>query len=158
MDITPHDSDGRSRLAGLTRGEKHAMQRDRFRAIALALDREMTTGIEGKLGRSKAFVQRLVYADPNHGLDATKPGKAAGNKCRLTPNELERFRQRVIAGPTEANGVCTLRGPALQRILSDEFSVEYSLNSVYALLHRLGLLSLGLVHGTGRPLPRRKNS
>jgi len=151
MDITPHDPDDRSRLTGLIRGEKDAMQRDRFRAIALALDGEMTKDIEAKLGRSRAFVQRWVYAYRDHGLDAIKPGKAPGNKCRLAPDALKRFRQRVIAGPTEADGVCTLRGLDFQRILRDEFGVEYSLNGVYALLHRLGFASLA-------PRPRHRKA
>lgn len=34
------------------------MQRDRYQAIALALDGEMTREIEAKLGGSRAFVQR----------------------------------------------------------------------------------------------------
>lgn len=61
MDVTPRDPDDRSRLAVLIRREKDAMQRDRYRAIALALDGEMTRDIEVKLGRSKAFVQRWGY-------------------------------------------------------------------------------------------------
>jgi len=151
MDVTARDPDDRSRLGGLIRREKDAMQRDRYWAIALALDGEMTRDIEVKLGRSKAFVQRWVYAYRDRGLDAIKPGKAPGNKCRLSPHELERFRARVLAGPTEADGVCTLRGLDFQRILRDEFGVEYSLNGVYALLHRLNFSCLA-------PRPRHRKT
>ncbi|MFN0134366.1 MAG: winged helix-turn-helix domain-containing protein, partial [Phycisphaerales bacterium] len=42
------------------------------------------------------------------------------------------------AGPTDADGVCTLRGKDVRRILEHEFGVKYTLDGVYPLLHRLG--------------------
>ncbi|MGZ4348712.1 MAG: helix-turn-helix domain-containing protein, partial [Gaiellaceae bacterium] len=60
-------------------------------------------------------------------------------------------RLRLRAGPTEADGVCTLRARDIRRILQKEFGVEYSLAGVYDLLHRLGFSCLA-------PRPRhRKN-
>jgi transposase len=118
------------------------VQRDRLRAIALALDGEMTKDIEAKLGRSKAFVQKWVYAYREKGLEAIKPGKAPGARPKLTPEQTREFRQRVLDGPRAEDGVCTLRGLDFQRILREEFGVEYSLNGVYQLLHRLGFSSL----------------
>ena len=45
---------------------------------------------------------------------------------------------RLDAGPRESDGVCSLRGLDVQRILQDEFGVLRKLPSVYWLLHRLG--------------------
>lgn len=142
MDVTLRDPEDRARLTELMRRERNATQRDRYRAIALALDGEMTKDIEAKLGRSKAFIQKWVYAYRDEGLDAIKPGKAPGATPKITPEQIEQFRQRVKDGPRAEDGVCTLRGLDFKRILEEEFGAEYSLNGVYQLLHRLGFSSL----------------
>ena len=49
------------------------------------------------------------------------------------------MRSRASAlSPTPADGVCTLRGKDVQRIIRDEMGVEISLQSVYNALHRMG--------------------
>ena len=58
-----------------------------------------------------------------------------------------RLKAPGSAGPTEADGVCALRGEDVRRILRDEFGVVRSLQAVYDLLHRLGFEPL-------RPRPR----
>lgn len=45
---------------------------------------------------------------------------------------------RLRAGPTDADGVCALRGEDVRRILAAEFGVVRSLQATYDLLHRLG--------------------
>jgi len=57
--------------------------------------------------------------------------------------------RRLDQGATAADGVCTLRGADVRRILEQEFGVLYALPSVYKLLHRLGYSSLA-------PRPRHK--
>ena len=37
----------------------------------------------------------------------------------------------MLAGPTDDDGVCTLRGRDMIRILEDEFGVRYELSRVY---------------------------
>jgi transposase len=69
-----------------------------------------------------------------------KPGR--GKPPLLTPEEQTLFKQRIDAGPTAEDGVCTLRGKDFQRILKEEFGKARSLDTVYALLHQLGYSSL----------------
>lgn len=121
MNVALRDPDDLSRLAGLIRGEKDAMQR--VSEIALALDGEMTKCNEAKLGRSKAFVQRRVYVYRDRGLDAAKPSRALGNKCRHAPDDIEKLWQLVIAGPTDTGGNCTLHALNSYLLLRDEFGV-----------------------------------
>ena len=52
------------------------------------------------------------------------------------------LRARLDAGPTAADGVCTLRGEDIRRILAEEFGARYTVDGVYALLHRIGYRSL----------------
>lgn len=149
MEIREHEAGDRKRLSELVRRERDAKQRDRLRAVALALDGELTSEIERRLDRSRAFVQRWVYVYRDKGLEAIRPGKSSGPRPRLAADQVETFRARLLAGPTDDDGVCTLRGLDFVRILREEFGVEYSLSGVYAMLHRLGFSSLS-------PRPRHK--
>ena len=69
-----------------------------------------------------------------------KPGR--GKPPLLNSGDRECFKQRIDAGPTPEDGVCTLRGKDLQRILKEEFGKVRSLDTVYSLLHQLRYSSL----------------
>jgi transposase len=130
------------RLKQLIRGERDAKQRDRFRMVALALGGEEKLRIAELLGVAKSTVEKWAYAYRDGGIDALYPGKAPGATPKLTPEQQEAFRRRMLEGPRPEDGVCALRGREAVRILNDEFGVGYSLNGVYDLLHRLGLSCL----------------
>src|SRR5262249_45808093 len=76
---------------------------------------------------------------------ADRPGR--GRKGPLTAAQQQALKERLRAGPTPADGVCTLRGEDVRRILANEFGVLRSLQAAYDLLHRLGFEPL-------RPRPR----
>jgi len=131
--------------------ERDAKQRDRLRAVRLALDGEQTLSIAKRIGRSRDFVQRWCYAYRDGGLEAIAAKRQPGRPTKLPREQEPAFRQRMLAGPTEADGVCALRGVDAVRILEQEFGVPYTLDGVYDLLHRLGFSCL-------KPRPRhRKN-
>ena len=142
MDITLRRPRDLGELDRLIRCTTNAKQRDRYRAIRLAIDGEMTADIQHTIGRSRSFVQRWGSVYRDHGLDAVRPIKQTGRPTRLPPDRLEEFRQRVLDGPHEEDGVCALRGRDMQRILEHEFGVTYTLSGVYELLDRLGLVVL----------------
>ena len=142
MDVREREARDVQRLGELIRREENGKQRDRFRMVLLALAGEQKLRIASLLGVAKSTVENWVYAYRDGGIDALWPGKAPGATPRLTPQEQEAFRQRVLDGPREEDGVCTLRGKDVLRILNDEFGAEYSLNGVYALLHRMGFSCL----------------
>jgi transposase len=131
----------------------NAKQRDRYRAVLLALEGHTTPQIRAILGRSKNFVQRWNYAYRDGGIEALCPLRQTGRPPKLPREEELSFKQRVLAGPTASDqGLCTLRGKDAMRILKQEFGVPYSLDGVYDLLHRLGLSCL-------KPRPKhRKNN
>jgi transposase len=142
MDIPLRRPEDDAELDRLIRTTNNAKQRDRYRAIRLAIDGEQTADIQHATGRSRGFVQRWCYVYRDHGLDAVRPVKQTGRPTTLPPDQHEPFRRRVLDGPTEDDGVCTLRGRDMQRILKHEFGVRYSVNGVYELLKRLGLVVL----------------
>jgi transposase len=131
------------RLEELVRAERNALQRDRYRAVLLALSGEQAPAIARSLGRSRRSVQDWVYAYRDGGIEALQPGKSTGRPVKLPRQQEQAFKQRVKAGPTQADGgVCTLRGEDIRRLLEREFGVSYTLQGVYDLLDRLDLSCL----------------
>ena len=138
MEVEARSKEDLDHLKQLIRAELDAIQRDRYRAIALALDGRQTKEIVEMLDRSRAFVQRWAYAYRDGGLEAIEVKKPPGKKPLLPRERWDELRGRLEAGPTDADEVCEFRGRDIQRILQHEFGVKYSLTGVYELMHRMG--------------------
>jgi len=124
------------------RQQPNAKQRDRYRAVLLALEGHEAPAIAWMLGRSRRFVQRWVYHYRDHGLEGLGPQRQSGRPSKLPVPRYEEFKTRFLADPMPADGVCSLRAKEAQQILAQEFGVEYTLGGIYDLLHRLGLSCL----------------
>jgi transposase len=85
------------------------------------------------------------------GLSGLQDRRGQESRSPLTPQQEQQVRQRIEAGPTPKDQVCSLRGVDFQRILAHEFGVLRSLPAVYHLLHRLGYSYL-------RPRPRHRRA
>lgn len=137
-------------VAELTRragAETNAMQRDRYRAVLLALEGGEAAEIAQALGRARRSVQDWVYAYREGGIDDLLPGKSPGRPTKLPRGQEAALKARLDAGPRPEDGVCTPRGKDVVAILRREFGVSYSLDGAYDLLERLGYSCL-----TPRPL------
>ena len=145
---TPGDADS---LLRLFKTELHAKKRDRFHAILLAFDGETAPAIARTLGRSRRTVQDWCYAYRDGGIEALTPRKQPGRPTKLKKADVQRFEQRLEAGPLDRDHTCTLRGSNIQTILKEEFDVDYSLGGVYQTLHRLGYSCL-------KPRPQHRKS
>ena len=151
MHVTAHSPEDLAELDRRIAAEKKALQRDRWRAVRLALAGEECPVIQDKLGRSKDFVQTWVYAYRDGGLEAVRPRKQPGRQPRLNAQQQAALQARLDAGPRPQDGVCALRGKQVKAILENEFGARYTLSGAYDLLARLGYSCL-------RPRPRhRKN-
>lgn len=142
MRVTLRDEADRVLLQAGARTNQRPARRDRFRAVLLALGGGEAPRIAASLHRSRRFVQDWVYRYRDGGVAALEDKPRPGKPCKLDQEEQARFRQRILAGPTEADGVCTLRGPEARRILEAEFGQKYSIPAVYTLMHRLRLSPL----------------
>ncbi len=148
QELKPGDID---LLRQMAKSETNAKQRDRHRAVALALEGMQTKDIMQKLDRSKNFVQRWSYFYRDGGIEAITPKPQTGRPAKVQSQEQSAFKERFLAGPMDCDEVCTLGGKDARRILEKEFGVKYSLPGAYALMHRLGLSCL-------KPRPKhRKN-
>lgn len=142
MNVMERQAGDRARLVGLIARERDAKQRDRWRAVELALGGMEKLAIAATLARSKTFVEDWVYRYRDGGLEAVRPRRQTGRRPKLAADQAPAFLARVDAGPKQEDLVCTLRGVDLQRILLEEFGVDYSERGVYALMKRLNYASL----------------
>ncbi len=151
MDVTTQHPNDIDELIRRIRNTRNAKQRDRYRAVLLAIRGLTAPQIMDKLDRSRAFVQRWTYIYRDHGLEAMYEKPRSGAPPKLRREDEQAFKDRLNGGPLETDGVCTLRGKDVQRILKEEFGARYTLDGAYAVLHRLGFSCL-------RPRPKhRKN-
>jgi transposase len=152
MNIELHDLSDLTWLAERIDSEPEARQRDRYRVVELALSKMETLEIARAVKRPRKFVQDWVYRYRDQGRLGLDPKKQPGRPPKLKSDKIESFKQRLDAGVTEADGVCTLRGQDIRRILELEFGAIYKLSSVYELLDRLDYSPL-----RPRPSHRRKD-
>jgi transposase len=128
--------------------ETHAAQRDRYRAVLLALEGHSAPAIARTLGRSRRNVRDWVYGYRDEGMEGLQPKPRPGRPTKLPREREAAFKTRLDGGPgPDDSGVCTPRGKDVVRILETEFGVSYTLDGAYDLLHRLGYSCL-----TPRPL------
>lgn len=151
MEVRPRRKKDLGWLQERVAKERDAKQRDRCRIVLLALRGFTAVQIAEKVGCSRRTVQQWVYRYRDEGLEGLRERPRPGQPKKLAAASEEAFRKRLESGPTADDGVCTLRGRDIQRILAEEFGAKYSLQGVYDLLHRLGFSCL-------KPRPRhRKN-
>ena len=145
MRVEPHDTP--EQLAGRIRAEPRAKVARRLAAVRLALLGHTARQAAAQALLSERQVRTWVsrYNAGGAAALADRPGR--GRTGPLTAGQEGRLKERLRAGPTEADGVCALRGRDVRRILAEEFGVLRSLQAVYDLLHRLGFEPL-------RPRPR----
>ena len=129
------------------RAEPRARIAQRLSAVRLALLGHTASDIASHVLLSERQVRTWVarYNEGSVEALADRPGR--GRKKPLTPDQEQLLKARLSAGPTDTDGVCTLRGEDVRRILEDEFGVVRCLQAVYDLLHRLGFECL-------RPRPK----
>jgi hypothetical protein len=84
MNVELHRPKDRTEIRHRSRKECNAKQRDRYRAVLLALEGQTTEAIMHNLDRSKNFVQRWAYAYRDGGIDAIDPIRQTG---RLFPRD-----------------------------------------------------------------------
>lgn len=138
-------------LQRLERCEKDANRAKRLRIIILGLEGWTAPAVAMAVGLSRRICQRWLYRYNALGLAGLDDRRGGVSRLPLSAEQQQAVCQRLDAGPTDEDGVCTLRGKDIQRILANEFNLLRSLPSVYHLLHRLGYSYL-------RPRPRHRRA
>ena len=94
-----------------TIGEKRVWLR--YQAVILAAQGRSAAGVASALGCSVRAVQGWVARYNAGGPEALRERPHTGRPPRLAGPELARFRERLEAGPTPEDGLCTFYGPDL---------------------------------------------
>ena len=132
MQVSPHTPKDLTDLRQLVRRERNAKQRDRCRAVVLALEGLTEPEIRLRLGRSRGFIQRWVYAYRDRGIGGLAAKKPTGQPPKL-PRHREAQLKALLDQPDAPR-----RGREVVRLLQERFGVSYSLRGALLLLHRLG--------------------
>ena len=118
MTVTPHAAEDRRVLHERMTREPNAKQRDRYRAVLLAMDGLEGDEIAERVGRSPRFVDEWAGRYRRGGVEALVPKRQPGRPPKLTPDQEAALRARLDAGPRDTDGVCTLRGRDVCRIVA----------------------------------------
>src|SRR5688572_29653280 len=117
MRVRERESGDVAELTRRFRSERNALQRDRLRAVLLALQGEEAVAIAKTLSRSRRSVQDWVYAYRDGGIEQLRPRPRPGRPTKLPRQREGELMARLDAGPRESDGVCTLRGKDVVAIL-----------------------------------------
>ena len=144
MKVDWKDPADAERLRELIADASNAKQRDRYRVALIAghglagkseLQREE---IATTVGRSRQFVDQWVGRYRQGGIDALVRKRQPGAPPKLTGEQQRQLCAMLDAGPDAQEGLAAYNGPILREKIKERFDKVYSLNGVYALLHRLG--------------------
>jgi transposase len=119
-----------------------ADERDRVRMVVHAKQGETGAAIAQRLGYTDRVVRKWIQRYNQGGLAGLKDMPRSGRPRHLDAAKDDDVRQRLDEGARAEDGVCTLRGEDVRRILEEEFGARYTLSGTYAVLHRLGYSSL----------------
>lgn len=136
------DSLTAAELTRKAKRERDARLRARILAIRYLRVGHTVPEAANALGMSERQLRTWVHRYNAEGIPGLRDRPRPGQPPHLSPDRVERFKERVRSGPRPADGVCALHGLDLQRILEEEFDAKYSLPGVYFLLHRLSFSSL----------------
>lgn len=131
-----------AQLQTLYRSQKNAKMAHRIQAVYLANKGLTCPQIEEITGAARRTVQQWISKYNKGGLEALRDSPRPGKPVKLKREMEDSFCKRIETGPTKTDGVCTLNGTAIRRILEREFGVIYSVSGLYDLLHRLGFSCL----------------
>ena len=134
-------------LTAAIRTARKAPQERRLRALLAVAKGEHVPRVARTLSVAERAVRNWVHRYNRGGLVGLRDGRG-GRKCRLSAEQLARVRARLLAEPRPEDGVCSLRGVDMRRILKQEFGAAYARSSVYYFLHH----TLDLSYVTPRPL------
>lgn len=105
------------------RGVRKPSQERRLRALLAVAKGEHAPQVAQALSLAERAVRNRVQRYNRSGLDGLRD-RRGGRKCRLSAGQLARVKARRLAEPQPEDGVCSLRGADMRRILEPEFGTQ----------------------------------
>ena len=135
-DLTPQQ------LAQLVRKQANPRVRQRLLAVRLVVMGKTVPQAAHSIGLKQRQTRTWIHRFNKYGLKGLYDQQRPGQPPKLPHKQQQAFRHRIQESVKPSDGVCSLRGKDIQRILQKEFDAYYSLGGVYFLLHRLGFSCL----------------
>ena len=110
-------------LKRLERAEKNADRARRLRIVILGLEGWTAPAVAMGVGLSRRICQRWIACYNQEGLAGLDVRRGQQSQLPLTQQQQEAVCQRMDAGANDQDGVCSLRGKDVQRILAEEFGL-----------------------------------
>jgi transposase len=129
-------------LRQFIRREPRALIVRRLQAVLGALEGETSKNLVSRVQLSERIIREWVGRYNRQGLDGLEDRPGRGRKKALSDEQEQQLQTRIRAGATADDGVCTLRGEDVRRILAEEFGAVRCLQATYNLLHKLGFTVL----------------
>ncbi len=104
MQVTERQAGDVAELIRRAKSERRAAQRDRYRAVLLAIEGEDAVAIAQALGRARRSVQDWLYAYRDGGIEQLRPKPRPGRRTKLPRERESEFKARVDAGPRPSDG------------------------------------------------------
>ena len=108
-------------LERIERKEPKSKRAKRLRIVILAMRGWTAPAIAMSTGLSRRACQEWVQRFNEAGLPGLEDRHGGGREAPLTPEQEEQMRERLDAGPTDKDSVCSLRGADVKAILAKEF-------------------------------------
>ena len=86
-------------------------------------------------------IENWVHRYNHEGVEGLQEKPKSGAPVKLK-NTVDFCRRLDTGAKVKTDQISTFHGKDIQRILKDDFGVQYALSGVYCLLHRLGYSSL----------------
>lgn len=126
-------------FADLAKNESHARTRIRFLGMAHLNNGHTYREVAQFLAVHLTTVQGWVQRFSAEGIDGLRESPRSGATRKLMADQEEAFKFAVLAlGEQREGGRIT--GHTIHALLAEQFDIYCCLNSVYHLLHRLGLV------------------
>jgi transposase len=129
-------------LRQFIRREERATMVRRLQAVLGALEGESSQALASRVLLCERAIRSWVSRYNQQGLAGLEDRPGRGRRKALSDEQERQLQARIRAGATAADGVCSLRGEDVRRILAEEFGVVRQLQTTYDLLHKLGFTVL----------------
>ena len=129
-------------LEAAARHERDGRVRARILAMLHLARGHTVAQTAGHYALGSSVLYNWIRRHDSEGIEGLRDRPRSGQPQHLAREHEQAFLQCLREGPPAASGLAAWRGEDLRVVLREEFSADYPLSGVYALLHRLGYSSL----------------
>lgn len=125
-------------FTAMSKTEPNPRSRVRLLALAQLAQGRSAAEVAASLNFNAITIRSLLTRFHREGITVIYDQDGRGRKTKLPENQHDAARQAILKAQADLGGG-RLTALHIQALLKKDYAVEYTHNSVYGLLHRLGL-------------------